>query len=197
MLALMSDEEGRPGPVPGDAAAADQRPMKACPDCAELVLAAARKCRYCGYEFRPAPRARPTGNPGAASPGGTFAALLRRPAAQLTTTETLEQLGIELDPGERLAGLWLGRAYGTDGYVVLTDARLFFAAGLRRAPDTPPRQHSLDELADAEVATRHWKSGLVLHWHDSPDMSIDGLAPKHLRELHSALLARLARDRPR
>ena len=197
MLALMSEEEGRPGPAPDDAPAADQRPMKACPDCAELVLAPARKCRYCGYEFRPAPSTRPAGNTWLAGNGGTFAALLRRPAAQLTTIETLEQLGIELDPGERLDGLWLGRAYGTDGYVVLTDARLFFAAGLRRAPGARPRQHSLDELADAEVATRHWKSGLVLHWHDSPDTSIDGLAPKHLRQLHSALLARLARDRPR
>jgi len=194
----VTEEEGQPGPAPGDAPAADQRPMKACPDCAELVLAAARKCRYCGYEFRPAPRARPAGGTAAAANGGTFAALLRRPAQRLTVPETLEQLGVELDPGERLDGLWLGRAYGTDGYVVLTDARLFFAPGLRRGPGTaPPRQHSLDELADAEVATRHWKSGLVLHWHDSPDMSIDGLAPKQLRELHSALLAQLERGRPR
>ena len=165
--------------------------MKACPDCAELVLAAARKCRYCGYEFRPAPSAGPVNN-------SLFAFLLRRSAPQLSMTETLEQLGVELDPGERLDGLWLGRAYGTDGYVVLTDARLFFAAGLRRAPgNPPPRQHSLDELAEAEVATRHWKSELVLHWRDSPDLSISGLAPKHLRQLHSALLAQLKRDRPR
>ena len=164
--------------------------MKACPDCAELVLAAARKCRYCGYEFRPAP------TPSASL--GLFAFLMRRSAPPLTMAETLEQLGIELDPGERLDGLWLGRAYGTDGYVVLTDARLFFAGGLRRAPGNPrPRQHSLDELAGAEVATRHWKSELVLHWHDSPDMSIDGLAPKHLRQLHSALLAALTGNQPR
>jgi len=164
--------------------------MKACPDCAEMVLAAARKCRYCGYEFRPATSAPPN--------VGLLSFLMRRSAPPLTMTETLEQLGIELDPGERLDGLWLGRAYGTDGYVVLTDARLFFAAGLRRAPaNPPPRQHSLDELAGAEVATRHWKSELVLHWHDSPDMSIDGLAPKHLRQLHSALLAQLQRGRPR
>jgi hypothetical protein len=165
--------------------------MKACPDCAELVLAAARKCRYCGYEFRPAPAPAPTNS-------NLFAFLLRRSAPSVTMTETLQQLGVELDPGERLGGLWLGRAYSSDGYVVLTDERLIFAAGLRRSPGNPaPRQHSLDELAGAEIATRHWKSELVLHWHDSPDLSIDGLAPKHLRELHSALLEQLERGRPR
>ena len=26
--------------------------MRKCPDCAELVKAEARKCRFCGYEFR-------------------------------------------------------------------------------------------------------------------------------------------------
>ena len=151
-----------------------------------------RKCRYCGYEFRPAAA------PASAPDTNLFAFLMRRSAPQLTMTETLQQLGVELDPGERLEGLWLGRAYSSDGYVVLTDARLFFVAGLRRAPGNPaPRQHSLDELAGAEVATRHWKSELILHWRDSPDMSIDGLAPKHLRELHSALLEQLARGRPR
>jgi hypothetical protein len=187
----VSEEEEQPGPQPpGAAPAGDQRPMKACPDCAEMVLAAARKCRYCGYEFRPATSAAPSVS--------LFGFLMRRSAPPLTMTETLEQLGIELDPGEQLDGLWLARAHGSDGYVVLTDARLFFAAGLRRAPgNPPPRQHSLDELAGAEVATRHWKSGLVLHWHDSPDLSIDGLAPKHLRQLHAALLARLGRGQPR
>jgi hypothetical protein len=166
--------------------------MKACPDCAELVLAAARKCRYCGYEFRPAPTPAPAGNT------SLFAFLLRRSAPRLTMTETLQQLGVELDPGERLDGLWLGRAYSSDGYVVLTDARLFFVAGLRRSPDNPaPRQHSLDELAGAEIATRHWKSEVVLHWRDSPDMSIGGLALRDLRGLHAALLAKLERGRPR
>ncbi len=172
--------------------------MKACPDCAELVLAAARKCRYCGYEFRPAPRAGLPATPGRPATAARSPPCCAGRRRALSKTETLEQLGVDLDPGERLDGLWLGRAYGTDGYVVLTDARLFFVAGLRqRAGDPAPRQHSLDELADAEVATRHWKSALVLHWHDSPDMSIDGLAPKHLRQLHAALLAQLQRDRPR
>lgn len=29
--------------------------MKSCPDCAEKVKAAARKCRFCGYRFEPEP----------------------------------------------------------------------------------------------------------------------------------------------
>jgi hypothetical protein len=28
--------------------------QKKCPDCAEMVLSNARKCRFCGYEFGPA-----------------------------------------------------------------------------------------------------------------------------------------------
>ena len=59
-------------------------------------------------------------------------------------TETLEQLGVELEPGERTTGLWLGQVKGIDGYVVLTDARLVFVIGLRhqkgvaRALAAPP-----------------------------------------------------------
>lgn len=38
-------------PPPPSAPLTDKRPTRACPDCAETVLAAARRCRYCGYEF--------------------------------------------------------------------------------------------------------------------------------------------------
>ena len=33
------------------AAAAQEPDLKACPDCAENVRSAARKCRYCGFRF--------------------------------------------------------------------------------------------------------------------------------------------------
>jgi Uncharacterised protein family UPF0547 len=161
--------------------------MKACPDCAELVLEAARKCRYCGYRF--------DGQPASPAPQeGLFAHLFRGAPRHLTMAETLEQLGVELDPGEQPVGLWLGRARGVDGYVVLTDARLFFVMGLRhqKAATTAPWQHRLDELAGAEITTRHRKAALVLRWADSPELSIDGLARNDLQRLHSALLDRVS-----
>jgi Uncharacterised protein family UPF0547 len=160
--------------------------MKQCPDCAETVLEAARKCRYCGYRFDGQPTSQ-------ASEEGLFAHLFRRAPRHLTMTETLEQLGVELDPDERPAGLWLGQVRGVDGYVVLTDARLFFVMTLRhqKAATTAPWQRRLDELAGAEITTHRWKTTLVLHWADT-SLSIDGLARNDLHQLHAALLDRVS-----
>lgn len=185
----MSPDEGQSsGQVnPEPAAAAEQRAMKQCPDCAEMVLEAARKCRYCGYRFDGQPASQ-------ASEEGLFAHLFRRAPRHLTMIETLEQLGVELDPGEQPVGLWLGQVRGVDGYVVLTDARLFFVMSLRhqKAATTAPWQRRLDELAGAEIITHHWKATLVLHWVDSPELSIDTLARNDLHRLHSALLDRVS-----
>ena len=162
--------------------------MKPCPDCAELVLEAARKCRYCGYRFDGQPAA------SQAPQEGLFAHLFRRAPRHLTMDETLQQLGVELDTGERPVGLWLAQVSGVDGYVVLTDARLFFVMGLRhqKAATTTPWQRRLVELAGAEIRTHRRKATLVLHWRDSPDLSIDGLAQKDLHRLHSALVERVS-----
>ena len=160
--------------------------MKACPDCAELVLEAARKCRYCGYRFDRPPIARKAQE-------GLFAHLMRRPAPHLTMTETLKQLGVELAPGERPAGLWLAQASGVDGYVILTDQRLCFAMGLRHQNEPrAPWQRPLDELTGVEISTHRRKESLVAHWADGPDLTIDGLGGNDLGRLHSALQERLA-----
>ena len=160
--------------------------MKACPDCAELVLEAARKCRYCGYRFNQPPATQKAQE-------GLFEHLFRRSAPHLTMTETLEQLGVELEPPERPVGLWLGQITGVDGYVVLTDQRLCFAMGLRHQKEPrAPWQRRLDQLTGTEIST-HWrKDALVLHWLDAPDLTIDGLARGDLRRLHSALLERVS-----
>jgi hypothetical protein len=181
----VSLEQGQPGGQDEEPAATqDERAMKPCPDCAELVLEAARKCRYCGYRFD---------RPSQAPQEGLFAHLFRRPSPHLTMTETLQQLGVELDPGERPAGLWLAQVTGVDGYVVLTNERLCFVMGLRHRNETrAPWQRRLVELAGAEISTHRRKATLVLHWRDSPAMSIDGLGQKDLHRLHSALLDRVS-----
>jgi hypothetical protein len=88
--------------------------------------------------------------------------------------------------------MWLGRVQGSDGYVVLTDARLLFVRGLRRGnAASGPQQNSLSELAGVEVLSRRRKQVLVIDWGRSGTMSIDGLSREDLRQLRSALLAHI------
>jgi hypothetical protein len=76
--------------------------------------------------------------------------------------------------------------------VVLTDARLLFVKGLRRGGGASgPQQNSLSELAGVEVLSRWRKQILVIDWGRSGTMSIDSLSPEGLRQLRSALLARI------
>src|SRR5258708_7290805 len=43
-----------PAPTPLPSPLALPAAQKKCPDCAEMVLAEAKKCRFCGHEFSPA-----------------------------------------------------------------------------------------------------------------------------------------------
>jgi hypothetical protein len=168
---------------PPAGAAIGQRPAKTCPDCAELILAAARKCRFCGYRFDHAPAPRPS---------ASLLGLLLRPPQRLSMAETLAQLGVELGRDEQPARMWLGRVQGSDGYVVLTDARLLFVRGLRRGNTASgPQQNSLSELAGVQVLSRRRKQILVIDWGRSGTMSIDSLSREGLHQLRSALLARI------
>jgi Uncharacterised protein family UPF0547 len=181
----VSPEEGSSGQQePQAGATIDQRPAKTCPDCAELVLAAARKCRYCGYRFD-----HPLVPQGSAS---NLMGMLYRPQERVTLSGTLAQLGVELGRDEQPAQMWLGRVQGSDGYVVLTDRRLLFVKGLRRSSGASRLlQNSLNELAGVEVLSHRRKQILLIHWGRSGTMSIDGLSPEGLRQLRSALLVRI------
>ena len=64
MNKILSTQSPAPAPQPRAAPSEDtpiatagnvEASSKRCPDCAEVVLAAARVCKHCGYRFAPAP----------------------------------------------------------------------------------------------------------------------------------------------
>jgi hypothetical protein len=95
---------------------------KRCPDCAEQVLAAARKCRYCGYRFDRAAGATRVG-------GGSILDLLVRPKSTATLPDLLMQWGSELAPGEQVSYFGYCRADSRYGFLLITSARVAFFAG--------------------------------------------------------------------
>jgi len=95
---------------------------KRCPDCAEQVLAAARKCRYCGHRFD---RAGSAGRGG----GGSMRDLLLRPKSTTTLPDLLLEWGSELAPGEQVTYFGYCRAESRFGFLLITTARVAFFAG--------------------------------------------------------------------
>jgi hypothetical protein len=96
---------------------------KRCPDCAEQVLAAARKCRYCGYRFDRGASA------GAARGGGSMLELLFRPKSTATLPDLLMEWGTELAPGEQVSYFGYCRVESNYGFLLITSTRVGFFAG--------------------------------------------------------------------
>jgi Uncharacterised protein family UPF0547 len=123
---------------------------KQCPDCAEMVRAEARVCRFCGYRFDRGAR-RDRGGFG----GGAFADLLRRPQTQRSLPEILEDWGYELAQAETVSYFGyckLDRAYG---FLLITSVRLAFFAGRGGARML---EWQLEELREIESAGG-WNGG--------------------------------------
>jgi hypothetical protein len=97
---------------------------KLCPDCAEAVLAPARKCRFCGYRFDQ-PR-----------PGAVLGVLQRlglwRPRRQASFEEVLADWGIAMAPDETTACFRYVSVDHQRGYLLVTDCRMLFVADHRR-----------------------------------------------------------------
>jgi hypothetical protein len=142
------------GEQPADGAA-DQRPIKICPDCAETVLAAARRCRFCGYRFDSGARERRS--PLEELTGG----LIRRDRPG-DLHEILAGWDYALAAGDnvrffRPAG-WEGRS----GYLLVTDGELVFFGAAGRRQHAVGFSRPLSSLTGVETTGRLGRRQLVL-----------------------------------
>jgi hypothetical protein len=92
---------------------------KQCPDCAEQVLAAARKCRFCGYRFD-------RGQSGRAAFAADLLRSLRKDTRDATLTEVLADWGTALAAGEEVEFFRLTEIDERPGYLLVTNERLVF-----------------------------------------------------------------------
>ena len=151
------------------------RDEKTCPDCAELVLAQARVCRFCGYRFARAP----------VSSGLHW---IRRPLDTRSLPEFLLDCGIELAEGEEIAFFGLCEMDRSDGFLLVTNRRLafFVARGSAKLADWP-----LERFRDIEIRGR--RRGACLHLTgEGGDVTLRHFASESaLRTVADALAARL------
>lgn len=134
---------------------ADAPAHKQCPDCAEQVLAAARKCRYCGYRFD---RRQSAG-------GSLFDGLvgaLRKDTSEATFEELLADWGTSLGGSEEAKWFRLAEVDQRPGYVLLTSERFLFFN--QTSPTTHERaiEHPLTLLCRVRLSGRAGKRRLEL-----------------------------------
>jgi hypothetical protein len=162
--------------------AGEERPTKACPDCAESVLLEARRCRFCGYRFDEPEEI-------AANPSGrSWLALLRRPARRSTIPSYLAQAGVMLDDDEQPAGMWLGRVNGNDAYIIVTTARLFVTeVKLHQRRPSLVVGHALSDLLRVEDGPGLLHRTLVMEWKYSARTVVTKLSSRDIEALKTTL----------
>lgn len=131
---------------------------KTCPECAETVLAAARKCRFGGYRFAPPPV-------GDAGEGG-FLSLLRRTKLRKTGLQLLDEWGVPYDDAEPEPLMLNGMVDGAFGFIAVTTTRLCFAPVKRVPGRVEVRQHQLNDLVRIHTERRRRRQTLFVEWRD-------------------------------
>lgn len=173
-------------PILADVGEVDERPTKTCPDCAETVLAAARKCRFCGYRFDGAA-------PEAGSENGLRALILRRPPRS-TVPAVVARWGVEVADDEQVVEFKIADIDGAVGWVLVTSARvaLFHQSGHQctLVGDVPLRA-----LQRVDIARGGVRRALRLQW-ASGAATISGLNRAELARLQGLLSADTADASP-